>query len=380
MRTGHITAVAWAAVLAPAVGVLPGVTARQAAEGAWFAPLVALAVALALGLIMKRLAQGGLAQTFLRLLGTIPGRILTIIYIMWALALAGARLRLSGQRILFTAQNEMGVWFFLSVLAIMAVWLAWGKLDAFVRAATVFSRILTLALVAVLALTVFQIRVENLFPVWAENILPTLKAAVPTLGVLCYGVYAAFIWEGDEERGWKWRTVGGCVLLALLLFAVLGNMGAELTGRLEDPFITLSKHVGVEGAFQRVESLISALCLLGDLALLGLLLWAIRRMLAVICPEWNGELVVLAGMVVLLLEAGTVFRDVIWAQQFEYKVALVGNLLLGVGVPLLLLLLDRRAEQNRIRGTSCASCRRRIADVDAGKAIEKNLKKSKKRC
>lgn len=348
MKNGHITAgrltaVAWAAVLAPAVGMLPGVTARIAGEGAWLAPVVALPVVLLLGYVLGQLARQGLAQAFLRLLGGAAGRLLTIIYIMWALLLACARLRLSGQRLLFTAQREVGLWFFLSLLAVVACWMVWGKVDAFVRSAAVFSRVLTLALVAVLGLTVFQMRAENLWPLWAGDVLPVLRAAVPALGVLCYGVYAAFLWEGDADtNGWKRRVVGGCVLLALLGLNVLGNMGAELTAALEDPFITLSKHVGVTGALQRVESLVSALWLLGDLALIGLLLLACRRMVAVYVPGWKGTRVVLAGAIAVLLGAGLIFRDALLAQQFEYVLAPLGNIVLGVVIPVVLFVLDRK--------------------------------------
>ena len=53
--------------------------------------------------------------------------------------------------------------------------------------------------------------------------------------------------------------VGGCLLLALSQFVILGSLGATLAGRLDSPFFTLAKSVGVEGAFQRVESVITAL-------------------------------------------------------------------------------------------------------------------------
>ena len=79
ITAGQLTAAAWAAVLAPAVGMLPGATARIAGEGAWLATLVALPAALLLGYVLGRLARQGLAQAFLRLLGGTAGRILTII-------------------------------------------------------------------------------------------------------------------------------------------------------------------------------------------------------------------------------------------------------------------------------------------------------------
>ena len=339
MEHGRIGAV-WGAVLSPAVGILPALAARQGGQGGWLAPLIALP-----GLLLLLPAWGTLARR-----KDTMGLPLTIIYIMWVLVLACVRLRLSVQRLQFTAQRESSPWVFLPVLAAVAAWLVWGKVEAFGRAAAVFSRILTLALLVLLVLTLFQIQPENLFPLWTGDILPVLRAAVPTLGVLCYGAYGAFLWGGAESAPAKRRAGGGCVLLALLLLSVLGNLGAPLTTALENPFLTLSRRVGVEGAFQRVESLVSALWLLGDLTLLGLLLWVFRCLIGRLVPRWKGRWVALIGAGVMLLGAGLVFRDAIFAQWFEYTLAPLGNLFLGAAVPCAAYLLERR----KCGGTSCA--------------------------
>ncbi len=342
---------AWAAILAPGVSVLPGLCAWQAGVGGWLSLIVALPAVLLLGRVLARISRGGLARTFFSLLGPAWGRLLTIIYIVWALVLGAARLRLSGQRMMFTARQETGVWFFLVVLVTACVWLVWRGAVVFVRAAAVFSRILILALVAVLVLTVSQIRMEHLWPLWKEDVLPVFRGAVSALGVLCYGVYAAFLCDGAEENEvWAGGAVWVCGLLALLQAAVLGNLGSELIGGLADPFLTLSKHVGVEGAFQRVESLVGALWLFADLALIGLLLTASRRMVECAMPRWNGTWVLSVCAAVVLLGSGLVFQDAVLAQRFEYEVAPLGNLVLGAVFPGMLFLLDRKNGG----GTSCA--------------------------
>ena len=125
-------------------------------------------------------------------------------------------------------------------------------------------------------------------------------------------------------------------MLALFLLAVLGNLGAALTAELEEPFITLSKNVGVEGAFQRVESLVSVLWLLADLTLLALLVWACRRGLEDIWPAAGGPRSVVVAVAALLAWAGVAFPDAAAAQRFEQATAPVGNLILGLAVPALL--------------------------------------------
>ena len=348
--SGRLHAAVWAAVLAPGVSVLPGLCAGQAGMCGWLAPLAALPAVVLAARMLTRLSRDGLAQRFLDLLGSVWGRVLTIIYIMWALLLGSARLRMSGQRMVFAGRQETGLWVFLVVLAATAGWLAMGKSGAFIRAAAVFSGILTPALVGVILLTAAQLRKENLLPLWVQDVPGVLRGGVFALGVFCYGMYGAFLDGGERGGGIRTgKVASGCVLLTALLASVLGNMGAELSQRLADPFLTLSKYVGVEGAFQRVESLTAALWLLGDLTLLGLLLSACRSMVGVVVPGWNGRWVVLAGAAALLLGSGALFRDAVLARRFEYEIAPLGNLVLGVAAPALLFQLDRR----KSGGTSC---------------------------
>ena len=111
---------------------------------------------------------------------------------------------------------------------------------------------------------VFQVRGENLLPVWWTDLPAAARAAGPVLGVLCYGSFAGFFLDcvaaGERARRPVWLrwTLGGCAALAAMQLVVVGSFGAPLTARLEIPFITLAKSIGVEGAFQRVEGLVAA--------------------------------------------------------------------------------------------------------------------------
>ena len=349
---------AWAALLSPAAAVLPSLAARLGGGAGWLSPLVAFPVLLLLMRTWRSMENNG----------GVP-RALTIIYIMWALLLGAARLRLSVRRLQFTAQRETNLWLFLFAVAVGAAWLAWGERSVFLRTAAVFGRVLTAALAGVLGLTLFEIRPEELLPLWTEDVVPVLKSAGSVLGVLCYGVYGAFLRDGTPRRE-TGRTLAGCGVLTLLLLSVLGNLGAELAGALEDPFLSLSRHVGVAGAFQRVESLISALWLLGDLALLGLLLQACRGLL----NEGEGRWAAPVGAAVMVLLVGSVFHEAVQAQRFEYIVMPVGNLVLGGVVPCTLLL--RRKD----KGISCGRSVGKRKILGRFWMCEKNFKKSKKRC
>ena len=380
----QLMAMIWAGLLSPAVGVLPGITAAVAGEGAWLSAAVAAPFALAGGWIIWRLCRRGeraLGEAFCQTLGRGWGRALTALYLLWAVALLAVRLRLGSQRMLLTGQRDGGVLFFLPVVLALAVWMAWGKLAAFARAAELFFRVLALTLGCVTVLAVFQVRGENLLPVWWTDLPAAARSAGPALGVLCYGSFAGFFLDcvaaGERARRPVWLrwTLGGCAALAAMQLVVVGSFGAPLTARLEIPFITLAKSIGVEGAFQRVEGLVAAVWILSDLALLTLLLRACCRMAQVILPKARPHLTAGAVSAAALLLSAVLLRDPVATQRLGQGAVLAGNLILGAGVPAVVLLLANLREGRKGGSTSCGRAEEKAIDIGEGPPPKKSLQK-----
>lgn len=348
---GQLMAAVWSAALALAVGILPRAVAEHSGTVGWLAAVAAVPGLLGAGWLMYRLTDKGrmgLASACRAALGRTAGSGVLIIYIVSGVVLGAVQLRLSAQRLIFTARTGGGLWFLLVVIAAMAVWLVWRRLAPFARTAVLLYRGVLTCLVIMLGLTLPQIRMENILPVWTQDIVPVAKAGAGVLGVLCWGLYGAFVLDGVRPgkglvTGWVVRTVVLCALLGVLLAAVLGTQGAPLTARLSDPFITLSKHVGVEGAFQRVESLVCAVWLLADLVLLGLILCGGRAILARLCPGLDGRLCVCLLALAVLAVAGYAFEDGTAARQFAARWVSAGGWVLFVGLPALMLLVRRVA-------------------------------------
>ena len=109
-----------------------------------------------------------------------------------------------------------------------------------------------------------------------DSLPGVLSAAVPVLGLFGYVVFAAFLGgnvtrgEGDRRRA-LWWAAAFCLVLTALQLVCLGNFGPGLTARMDTPFFMMVKGIGIEGTFQRVESVIIALWVFSDLALLNLL-------------------------------------------------------------------------------------------------------------
>lgn len=348
----QLMALLWAGVMAPAAELLPAVLLPGAGRGAWLAVLLAAPLVLAAGWLLGSLAgREGLAESVTGLLGRWAGGAVLLLYIVWALLLLSLRLRLCAQRLLASGERDGALWFFLLAVAAVLLWMGRGGLAAFARAGQLFLAALLVTAGAVLGLALFQARPERLLPLWWAEAGPVLRAVLSAAGVMGWGLFLPFLMgdvrEQGENKSWHWLFwgLGGALLLAAAQAVILGNLGAALAARLDNPFFTLAKSVGVEGAFQRVEGLVAALWTFADLTMGGVLVFAVRAMAARLLPgknlpwvPWGSVLLAAAGALTLFPALGT-------AETWNRRLVPMGNLALGLLLPALL-----RVGQ---KGTSC---------------------------
>ncbi|MGI5962390.1 MAG: GerAB/ArcD/ProY family transporter [Lawsonibacter sp.] len=360
-RISHtqLTALVWAGVLAPAAELLPSLTLPVAGRGAWLAPAAAIPLVLLSGWMLGRLSGAlGLAQSLLDGFGRIAGGGILFIYMVWGELLLALRLRLCAQRLLASGYRDGTLWFFLGSVCALALWMGLGKLPAFARAGQFFLAILLAAGGIVLALSMFQVKIQRVLPLWSQDVVPVLRCSLPAAGVLGWGLYAAFL-TGQvhplQSKGrWYGRFwgVGGCLLLCFAQWIILGNLGPELARRLDNPFFALAKSVGVDGAFQRVESVIAALWTLADLSMAVLLLFALRAGGQALWPNRKQTKGVIAAVVGAAVLAGILLQEGnSWV--VSRNLVPVGNLILGLGVPSLLMILRGLCGKRPTGGTSC---------------------------
>lgn len=260
------------ALLAPASDLLPVLSAQKAGGGGWLTVLGALPLLLiALWAVSGVIRDRGAGQ----MLGGLPRYIIIMVYLTWTLLTLMLSLRLCRAR-LSVIYGEGPAFVFTLVLLIVAVWMGLGKTSALARAGEVFYLALAVALAGVLFLSVFKVEGENLL-LSAEEAAALPEGSVAAAGLLLNILPAAVLGKKvsvkprNTHRAVGW-TVAFCIVITLLLGAIIGCAGPQLTARLPAPFLTMVQGLGIKGTFQRTEALAAALWTLSDLTLAGLLL------------------------------------------------------------------------------------------------------------
>ena len=337
----------FAALLSPAIRILPGRTAEIAGEGGWLAAVAALPVLLGLCWVLFALLRGkGLGQTALEVLGPVLGRVVVALYLLWGLFLLAANARLVALRFLTVSYRNAPLPLFLAALLAITFWLTIKPVRVLARAGEVFYLALAIGLGLSLAMGAFQMDPGRILPLWGEDLPAIGAAALPVLGLLGYVVFAAFLGDrviprpGGRKKAMGW-AVGLCLTLTALQAVCLGNFGPGLSIRMNTPFFMMVKGIGIAGTFQRVESVILALWVLADLALLGLLAEACAAMVRTLLPVQGRKGVALPLVLLALAGALWLFPDAFFLTRTMERAALAGNLVMGFVLPLALLAIKK---------------------------------------
>lgn len=347
----------FSALLSPAIRLLPGRTAEAAGTAGWLSSLAALPVLLGLCWVLFALLRpagetppDGLAGVMVEVFGRPVGKTLCVLYLVWGVFLLCANTRLVALRFLSTSYRNAPLELFIVVLLAVTLWLTLKPVRVLARVGEIFYLALAIGLGAALLFGAFQIRPRNVLPVWVEDVPGILSGVVPVLGLLGYAVFAAFLTghvrprEGDRRHVLRWAAVF-CVVLTALQLVCLGSFGPGLTVRMESPFFMMVKGIGVEGTFQRVESLFISLWVLSDLALLAFLTGACASLakatFAYKDRRWGAAVILVAALLGALL----LFPDVFLLDKITRWIILPGNLIFGFLLPALTLLTKRLRRQ-----------------------------------
>lgn len=258
----------------------------QVGAAAWLCPLLAGGVVVAAAALLSRrpvLGRGDLGEQIARRWGRGTGRVLAALFFLWGLYVTSAHGARIGGRLSDSLRASPVL--LTAVVLVLAGWLAAGGVPAFARACEIFVLAVGFGFGLILLFGAFRLEWNQVL-LWDWGELARVpRGAASTIGVLAVGGYLLFL-LGDirpEQRSRRrvlLRLGTLFVLLAGAMVLVLGRLGAPLAAEIDAPFFQMVSGLGFEGAFQRLEGLVSALWVLGDVVLVGLLLLCLGRLLA----------------------------------------------------------------------------------------------------
>ena len=309
----QFAAVAFCALLSPAIRTIPALVVHLTGEHAYISVLLSILPLLALAALLchfqRYLGQGeGMAELFLRALGKFWGRGLLLAFGLWMLFYCAFVMRISAHRFISTIFSASSPPAFIPAMGLLTLMVGMGAFRSLCRLAAIMRPVLSFTLLAVLLLCLPQVEPYTYSRPLREDLPHIALGVLPVLNALSIWGYLAFL-EGhvDGERPrvrhfapMLLRTV---LLLALLCYTTVGSFGPHLADKLSNPFFVMIRNIRVFTALERVEALVIALWFFTDFILAGAMLHA---GLAALSRALNLELKGRLGRGFILLSVGAI--------------------------------------------------------------------------
>ena len=267
--------------LAPALRLFPGQSAAAAGKAAWLTPLCALPLLIAYArflaaLLSLRREGEALPGLILRA----AGRPMLALCALWLIFYAAFVLRSGADRFVGTVFPRASWRVFAELMGVLALAGALAGVRALARVGRMLLPLVLGVLLALLIFALFDLRVENLWPLrysdlpgLARGALLPLDLAAGAAALLCFAGCAEAKAK-DARRALTLWMLGLCALLTLLALALTGRFGHELTAELSRPFFVLLRTLRIFRTLERVEALVVMLWIFPDFLAASLFLRA----------------------------------------------------------------------------------------------------------
>ena len=225
------------AIISPLLRVLPSYSSISK-EASWVIPIVSLIFLsiyiLILNTVTKKYKDKNLSEIFEIIFGKVFGKIITVIFLIWAIFLFSVYLRYFAERYLSTIMRDAYIEFLLITILLVAYYIVKNNIEYLARMFEIFFVVITVLIVGTTLITFTQIRAENLLPVTTYDILPVLKAATYYVGLLSFMIWPFFFSdqisgkENFKSNAFKYIFFTG-LMSVLIIVSTLGSLGVAIT-------------------------------------------------------------------------------------------------------------------------------------------------------
>lgn len=270
-------------IIATAILLVPAITGKEAKQDMWMSPIWAsvtgfLAIFLAIQL-NKRYPDQTLIQYSEKIVGKFLGKVIGLVFIFFLAHICGIVLREYGE---FVKGNflpttpmtvVMGSMTFVCAVAVR------GGIEVVARSAQIFVPVVTVLFVLIILLLTPDLEPANLYPVFENGLMPSLKGAVVPAGWYLEFFLISFLlpFLSNRNKATKWSiTTVVAVMFTLIItnlatLFVFGNITDDFTY----PVMEAARYISIAEFIQHLDSVVMAIWVGGIFVKISIFYYAI---------------------------------------------------------------------------------------------------------
>jgi len=327
-------------VFSPAVRLFASYINEETSQSGWLGVIAAGAAMLAFSFVLQYLLERDKSYTQLlkEAFGSILGKIIALIYLLWGTILIALQLGYYGERLTSSVYSGFEIDIFVIVMALLCIYALKNGISTIARANEIIVVIIVPVTVGLLTLLTKDININSLFPINnRRDIFYVARCSLASFGYMTFVLF--FSDEMTEKRLFRKQriyTVLSFTALTLWMFvAVLGNIGPFVVQKLQYPFFSVVKQISVGEFIQHIEALTVALWMLSDFVLIAVTILAMIKLLQeTVNIKPSESLIPYVALCVTLVPI--MGKSNYERQMISSKIYIPSNLLMLFAVPLII--------------------------------------------
>lgn len=246
---------------------------------AFFGLVIALIAGAVTGLLAQMFPHMGYFEFVPRIIGRIPGYILTTGYIAYFTMFAASELRIMGEVVRFYLLANTPLEFISVMMMLSVLYLLYGGLRPLVRIQQLFLPVILFITMLLILMSFSTFEFKNLLPVMAKGILPIIKGMPQTtfanLGFATIMIFSAYMIKPQDTV----KSVLTAIAIAaginvVIIFLAIGMIDYRTIATLVFPVMEMVRTIQTPGGFlERLESVFLAIFIMAIFSSIAILLF-----------------------------------------------------------------------------------------------------------
>lgn len=324
---------------------------QGAKQSVWLLPILSAIVFIPLMIMQCYMIKKSGYKNYMQLndavYGKIIGRIITGIYMVWAIILSAYYIRLFAERISNTLFPYTDKLLFIGVMLFLCAYSIRMGATATFRTSSIFVIFVLSTIVISGIFLINQIDVTKLTPISSEESLSLITALIPFVSVLIYFILNWFFIDNIEQQPKQllkycfWTLAIIAIVQTIIIIIPVSMFGSELAFKMNSPFFESVKNINFFGAIEKIDAIVVVILILADFMIVLAFIFTALKALAHITEI---KKIQRCSNIVLLLIALLTFSMA--TNYFNLKVVvksvlIPGNVILGIVFPVILFIVGK---------------------------------------
>ena len=344
---------------APIIRIVPTYTAMYEKQAAWISAIIALGVCVLIAVFYskmfnnKKIKVKSMENAFESTYGKFATKIILFIVLFMQILIAATRLRVFTERIqtlVFTdtIPELLMIAFMASAFVISKL-----RLKYIGRFAELLEFILIIVFAVVIAISMQNFKITNLYPVTIYDIPGALYGTVSFIGIMGLYSYVFYLGDSIEKRDQllkcgKSAAMLFCITGLGLILITVGSFGYRVVEAFSQPFFMALKSANILGVFEGIESIFVTFWTIADYAMV-IYHFVISGVLLKKIFNLQSRATMIAPVIfIIYILSFTLSKNFFMISQLTDYIILPLNIMIGIILPMVTFLIMKIKNRRRL--------------------------------